>query len=729
MSKNATVSITLKLKGNAGADLSRISVEQIKHTQKITAGWNMAAIGQAKFTDQMRRSTTETKQAAGASDQLLRTNRMLEGVLRQQAIQTRLLSQQLKAQTRDYTLQTRMLSEQARHARELQRALADAARSQRDMSRNQPKNGNAAGGMGGLVGGIAGGAAAAYAMVRNPLERARSFETKIFDATTAITGGYVGMSSPQVQSSNLQLNTYAKEAVRKGHGSVEGVADSAEILAASGLYQSVEELKIPLLAIAKTAFANGAAETDIALLTQQIRQFGIKPEDTQRALDRASTSGYLGGFELKDMARLLPEVLPYAKAAGYSGQQGMDQVTTHMQLARKYAGLPSQAADNARDFYNLVNQHHFSLAMGKFIKPEEGDPIKKIGLRGNRKGFDINTYLANKREDGVDVTLAITQLIQRQLSKNPRYVALQSELQTAEKNGDTSAATELKKSVSNLVAGGEIGKIFHNQQSLSFLMAQIDGLQKGEYDRIHSGTERGDGAVDRVKAEKSSIEPAQAHALEQESILTTIKMYDTVKERLGNFEQGLADTMKANQTLAASAYAAAAALGIFAAAKVGGAMMGGGAAAAGGAAAGAAAGGLGAAVRSSVAAAVVAGGASVLAAGAVGYGAGTLINKGFVEGTEGGHNLGGTIATIMANLPDWMGGDTARAALDAEMAGLTQEGNRKLDELIQLQRAQLEQQSGTRPLNLPVPTLSIDGRGLMLSMADAVNQESRRGVR
>ena len=133
MSKNTTVSITLKLKGNAGADLTRINLDQIKQTQKINTNWNMAATAQARFTDQVRRSTTETKQTSTASEQLLRTNRMLEGVLRQQAIQTRLLSGQLKAQTRDYTLQTRMLSEQARHARELQRALADAARSQRDM--------------------------------------------------------------------------------------------------------------------------------------------------------------------------------------------------------------------------------------------------------------------------------------------------------------------------------------------------------------------------------------------------------------------------------------------------------------------------------------------------------------------------------------------------------------------------------------------------------------------
>lgn len=706
MSKNTTVSITLKLKGNAGADLSRISVDQIKHTQKITAGWNMAAVGQAKFTDQMRRSTTETKQAAGASDQLLRTNRMLEGVLRQQAIQTRLLSQQLKAQTRDYSLQTRLLSEQARHARDLQRAMADAARSQRDMSRNQPHAGGGIG-LGGMVGGVASGAAAAYAMARTPLERARSFETKIFDATTAITGGYVGMSSQQVQATNLQLNSYAKDAVRQGHGSVEGVGDAAGILAASGLYQTVEDLKDPLLAIAKTAFANGATEQDVALLTQQIRQFGIKPQDTQKALDRASTSGYLGGFELKDMARLLPEVLPFAAKAGYRGQEGLDQVTTHMQLARKYTGIPSQAADNMRDLYNLFGQHHFSLSIGKFIKPEAGDPIKKIGLRGNRMGFDIGTYLANEREQGVDSVTAVVKLMNRQLSKNPRFVELQSQIKAAEASGDETKTLELKKAVADIVAGSEFGKIFHNQQSLSGLMALIAGLNNGEFERIHTGTAQGDGAAERVAGEKAKIEPAQAHALEQTSILTTIKMYDSVKERLGEFEEGLTKTMQANETLAASAYAAAAALAVVAAAKVGGGLLGGGAAAAGGAAR---AGGM------------LAKGAGWGAALGAGYMAGTAMRDLYMT-TETGQQFDSWGGEKITQLMAMFGNETAQQALEA---------NKRFDEMIQLQQQQLDAAKYANTLRDQAQSAAsappaYSPRGLMLGLSDTLNQEALRG--
>lgn len=692
MSKNTTVSITLQLKGTAGKDLSRISADQIKQTQKINANWNMATTAQAKFTDQVRKSTTETKNTNVAGEQLLRTNRLLEGVLRQQAIQTRLQSSQLKAQARDYTLQTRMLSEQARHARELQRAMAAAARSQRDMRNDGAATGA---GWGGRASGMMMGAAAAYGVVRTPLERARSFETKIFDATTSITSGYQNMSHNQAKAANLTLAQYAKDAVRQGHGSVEGVGDAAGILAASGLYRSIDELKEPLRAIAKTAFANGAAEQDVALLTQQIRQFGVVPDRTQVALDRAATSGFLGGFELKDMARLLPEVLPFAKTAGYSGEKGLNQVTTHMQLARKYTGLPSQAADNMRDLYSLFSQNHFALSIGKYIKPEKGDPIRKIGLRGNRMGFDVNSYLATQKEQGVDPVTAIVALMNRQLSKNKRFTGLQKQIQTAEKSGNTDQATTYKKEASQIVAAGEFGKIFHNQQSLSGLMSIIAGLNNGDFERISTGSWQGVGANERVAKEKAQIEPAQAHTREQEAILATIKIYDSVKESLGKFEAGLTDAMQANQALTAAAYAAAAALAVFTAASVGSRLAGAGAAAAAG-------GGL---------AAKGAGWAAVLGAGYMG---GTMLRDWYTT-TETGQGFDNGVGKGIAEVLAFFGNETAQQTLET---------NDRLDKMIQINEQQLEQARLAANKKL---IAEIGGKDLLFSMDDAMNQQSNRG--
>ena len=582
---NTTVSLTLKLRGQQARQVleqlnkaqERSATELLKTNRYLEGVLRQQAQQtgiQARQYQQMntlvqqqRSALTQTTTQTQAS---LRTNQLLERVLQQQVRQSTQLTQQTRNQNRDYQLQVNMLRQQVAAAERLRQQLEAASRAQRDAT-----GGGRFGTLGAVGGGIATGAAAAYAITRNPLEKARSFETKIFDANTSINGGYSNMTHQQVVASNLQLSGYARDAVRQGHGTVEGIGDAAGILAASGLYKKVDELKVPLLAIAKTAFANGAAEQDVAMLTQQIRQFGVVPDRTQVALDRATQSGFAGGFEIKDMARLLPEVLPFAKTAGYSGEEGLNQVTTHMQLARKYTGLPSQAADNMRDLYSLFSQNHFALSIGKYIKLQDGDPIKKIGLKGNRTGFDITTYLANQKLKGVDTVTATVMLMNRQLSKNKRFVELQNQIATAEKSGDQSKAIGLKTEAMNIVAAGEFGKIFHNQQSLSGLMSIIAGLNNGDFDRISQQSWNGEGSNERVAKEKSFIEPAQAHALEQETILATIKVYDQVKGTLGEFESGLKDTMQANQALAAWAVTAAGALAVLAATGVGARMAGG----------------------------------------------------------------------------------------------------------------------------------------------------------
>lgn len=585
-SKNMSVSLRVLLQGSATKEFA----QQLKSLRSETSA----------FTDVATKANTEVLKIAAGFKLAIAEGKALASVLGQLSGQSTLLGGRSRTLASDIGVVNHSLQQGARDAERMRRELdrLGGARPPRPL----PPNGGGSGGVGtgsgwgGTAMGIGSGAVAGYAIVRNPLERARTFETQIFDASTSITGGYKNMTDAQVRETNLTLAKYAKDAVRQGHGTVEGIGDSAGILAASGLYQNINELKEPLKATAKTAFAAGATEQDVALLTVQVKNFGIAASRTQAALDRAAASGYLGGFELKDMSRLLPEVLPYAKMAGYSGEEGLNRVTTHMQLARKYTGIPSQAADNMRDLYNLFSQHHFSLSIGKFIKPEAGDPIKKIGLRGNRAGFDITKYLADQKEQGVDTVTAVVNLMNRQLSKNPRFVELQKQIAEAEKSGNTNKATQYKKEAANIVAQGEFGKIFHNQQSLSGLMAIIAGINSGEFSRINQGSWNGVGAVGRVSRLKGEIEPAQAHALQQESILATVKVYDSLKGTLGQFEGGLQNTMEANQALTASAFAAATTLGIFAAFKFGKGMMGGaGATGAGGALGGAAAGaGLGA---------------------------------------------------------------------------------------------------------------------------------------
>lgn len=363
MAQNTTVSLTLQIKGNAGAELKKISDQQVQSTTKLNQQWTQIGNAQAKFVNTAKAGTQATINTARAGDQVLRTNRMIEGVLRQQSIQTKLQSQLLKQQVSSTQQMASWMKQVEQSSRRTQQSTKETSS---NMSRLQK--------MGAVAGGITGGYMAAKAVAATPLERGRNFYKGIYEAGASITSGFKGMSPQEAKTSREELKTYAKDAVRTGHGTLEGVAEAANILAASGNYEKVSDLKAPLVAIAKSAFAAGAGEEDMAKLAGQAKQFGIPLNRTQTALDRMMQSGYAGGFELKDMSQFLPKILGVATKAGYAGESGLNTVTTHLQLARKYTGTPGEAATNIEDLYNLETQGHFKKALGKYITREAGDP-------------------------------------------------------------------------------------------------------------------------------------------------------------------------------------------------------------------------------------------------------------------------------------------------------------------------------------------------------------------
>ena len=261
------------------------------------------------------------------------------------------------------------------------------------------------------------------------------------------------MTAAQAKAANTELTGYAKDAVRKGHGTVEGVSEAAGILSASGNYDKISDLREPLIAVAKSAFAAGASESDMAKLVQQTKQFGVAPNRTQAALDRMISSGFAGGFELKDMAQFLPVVLGAATGAGYSGEKGLNSVTTHLQLARKYTGTPGEAATNIEDLYGLMGQKHFKDAIAKNIAVRAGDPTK-IGKKENR--FDLTQYLVNNKLQGIDTTDAIANLMNRELSTNKEYNKLNNDLSLALKIRMLNRQKELNKRL-NLLLRDNLG--------------------------------------------------------------------------------------------------------------------------------------------------------------------------------------------------------------------------------------------------------------------------------
>lgn len=678
MSKNSVVSLTLQVKGQqASQELKRIATEQVTAVQRINTEQQKLAPIQAgqinnakKISDELRKQgqafTTQKREALA-----LDTARKL-GIRTEQQITT-----EIKKTQGAYTQLSILQRQGLVTAKDMERAYASmksrvaalntelgkTVSTEKQIQQIQKTGGS--GGMstlqrgGAVAGAVTGGYYAARNVAASPLDHGRNFAASIFDATTSITGGFKGMTNEQAKAANQQLMGYAKDAVRQGHGTVEGISEAAQILSASGNYETVADLQKPLIAIARSSFASNASEADMAKLAGQAKQFGVAPDRTQAALDRMMGSGIAGGFELRDMAQFLPALLGVAKQAGFSGEQGLNAVTTHLQLARKYTGTPGEASTNIEDLYGLTGQKHFKDAIAKNIAVEAGDPTRAGKKKGSRE-FDLTQYLVNDSLKGIDTTTSIANLMNRQLSKNNEYNNLTAKLNQAIESKDEAQAENLRKAI-ELVITGEFGDIFHNKQSLSGISSIVTGMKNGDYQDIYNQSWGAEGSVDRISDIKGDNEFAQAAARQQETILAQIKIYDTVSDKLGDFQGELVSIMQGNQGLTAATLAATGALMVLAGVAGGGALGG---VLTGGKSDGSLPqtkkmGGRGSGKL------IKGAGAALVAPMAydAGYSVGTEISERFVEGTAFGDLLGESIAKTLA----FLGDEDAKAAVkDAE---------------------------------------------------------------
>lgn len=752
MSNNSTVSLTLQIKGQqASNELKKINSDQLIAVKKINAEQQKLAPIQAgqfaiakKIAVELRtqgQALTVQKREAVALDAVRKLGIRTEKQINNEIKQTRSTYAQLSVLQRQGVVSAkdmeRAYAAMNTRVAQLNRELGKTVSTEKQIQQAQRNGGGSSLLQKGasVTGAAVGGYYAAKNVIAPPLDRGRNFAASIFDATASVTGGFKGMTKEQAKATNQQLMQYAKDAVRQGHGTIEGVSEAAQILSASGNYETVTDLQKPLIAIARSSFASGASEADMARLAGQAKQFGVAPNRTQAALDRMMGSGIVGGFELRDMAQFLPALLGTAKRAGFGGEQGLNAVTTHLQLARKYTGTPGEAATNIEDLYGLTGQKHFKDAVAKNITLEAGDPTR-VGKKKGAKEFDLTQYLVNEQLKGIDTTTSIANLMNRQLSKNNEYNSLTAKLAQAIQSKDEAQAENLRKAI-ELVITGEFGDIFHNKQSLSGISSIVTGMKNGDYQEVYGKSWDSEGSVDRISDIKGDNEFAQAAALEQENILAQIKIYESVNEKLGGFEKGLVSVMQHNQGLTAATLAATGALTVLAGVAGGGAL--GGVIGRGGG------NGLGGLLGSGVGGAVVALGKSSVGAlagstvgrlavgtgvglaGVAGYGVGTAIRNMYMT-TETGQKFDDFMGEKIAQTLAFFGNDDAQAMI---------ESNAKAEQMLaeQQQQNQFSKELSNKLSTLinvtqqNKPVINLGGGSLMEQISHhARSEEKRHGV-
>jgi len=175
--------------------------------------------------------------------------------------------------------------------------------------------------------------------------------------------------------------------------SISDVRGGLSTLVSTGM--SVEDSMAILEAVAKTAQASGAGIDDVAASAVAAGDsFKIAAGDMQTAFDVMAFAGELGMFELPDMARYLPQLLPVAATRGYEGVEGLKRLMAMLQVVRAQSGTAENAYNGLRDLLS---------------KMESGDTANKF----EDFGIDIRKWMAQARAEGRDEITAFLDAINK----------------------------------------------------------------------------------------------------------------------------------------------------------------------------------------------------------------------------------------------------------------------------------------------------------------------------
>lgn len=431
------------------------------------------------------------------------------------------------------------------------------------------------------IGGIATGAMAAGAVAAGPTRKALTYEEQL--AYMADTAG-AGQSPAAKAALQKQLSDAVEKARQYSKGATrEEVATALQTMIASGQFEGGAAAR-ELPRVARTAFAAGASPEAVANIAIAAQNFGVK--DLGSVFDKSLRAGQLGRNELRDMAQFLPQQMALARSSGFYGEQGLTDLLAFNQAAMLTAGSAGEANNNAINLLKKFNTEEFRKSIADNITVKKGDPTNKT-----KKGefFDWTGYMLKQREQGVDPITAFSMLLDRQVSGDKRYQALQKQARSA-------GTKEEKKAViaqmSSIVEGSAVGGIIADSEALKAALASLYGRK--QIAELKTGINSAQGYVDQSAAFLGSQNFAGAKMLSGNLDRANEQTYDQLNGPLKAVIDTLNDATQQFPKLTTAAYGATTALATIGAFVAGnaifGKLLGGGAAAGAGAGAGGAAG-------------------------------------------------------------------------------------------------------------------------------------------
>lgn len=338
--------------------------------------------------------------------------------------------------------------------------------------------------------------------IAKAIKPAVAFETTLTDIRIKAGLTRVAMNSlgDEIKAMGPKVNRSAQE-----------MAQAVDFLMGMGLDKDRTMGIMP--SVGKTATAFGANIEDIAKAGHSsLTNLKVPINEIAKAFDVMAESGNQGGFELKAMARYLPEISAMAQNIGIKGVKGVAELTAALQVVREASGTEEAAANN---FINVLQ---------KMESPETRKKFKKVGI-------DITKEIEAGQNAGISPIETLSIQTKKALAKK----------------------------------GVRIGDLFEDRQAQIGVLALIDKLEKWREirdkslatdnvvdDAYKARMETFQAVIDRVSAQFQKLGIALGTAL-----FPNLTM---LADKLGPLVEGLTGWVSANSELASAAVLATGAL-------------------------------------------------------------------------------------------------------------------------------------------------------------------------
>lgn len=367
------------------------------------------------------------------------------------------------------------------------------------------------------------GLAAGVAVARQPAKNQMEFDRQLAMASNT------AFSDRDVKGrieGKRELLAAVQEAVKVGGGTKEDALLTLDTLIASGTMKAETAMSL-LPTLQKGAVATGASSEDMAKIAiSSMQQFGIKEEDIGRALDMAVAAGQAGNFELKDMARWLPQQMAAAKSIGLQGIEGFETLLVANQQARVTAGTSDEAGNN------LVN------LLAKITSTETKKRLEKLEYKdskGKIQSVDYMKSMEHYKGQGQDSLQAFMSVIEDTVVNNEQYKDLQQRLKAAK--GEE--AQRLLNQMTDLIEASAIGEVISDRQALMALVALRNNRELG--DKVRNDIKNSEGATETSHAVVRDTNSHKVEALKNAAEFAQMENFEKVNSVLGTLAEHLTD--------------------------------------------------------------------------------------------------------------------------------------------------------------------------------------------